>query len=362
MPTPTPWRRGLAAVAAAGLATVLVTPAHAAGATGSVSDPIVSGLIGPLGLAVTGQGTIFVAESFAGQVTRVLPNGNRTVLYQGAAQGASPNGVDSTGLLGRIVMTVSIGSAGPEEPLTATELVEVRPNGSTRTLTSLLDFEVANNPDGDQTYGFVGLPAGCSARIPPELLPHSGIVESNPYKVATLNPYTFAVADAAGNSILRVVNGTTSTVAVLPPVPQRITLQNFRQLGLPLCTVGRNYLSEPVPTDVEVGPDGYWYVSSLPGGPELPGYGGVYRIDPDTGSVELVTRGLTGAVDLAVADDGTIYVAELFGNKISQYADGSLNTVVNVFAPGAVEIAPDGTIYATTGVFGPSGDVVILTP
>jgi len=357
-----PWRRGLVAVVALGLATAVAAPAHAATTTGSVSDPIVSGLIGPLGLAVTENGTIYVTESFAGRLTRVLPNGTRTKLYDGAGEGASPNGVASTGLLGRVVMTVAIGSAGPEEPATDTQLVLVKPNGNTRVLASLLDFEQATNPDGGQTYGFVGLPANCLAKLPPELQPYQGIVESNPYKVATLNPYSFAVADAAGNSIVSVVNGNTSTVAVLPPIPQRITPSNFRELGLPLCTVGRNYQSEPVPTDVEVGPDGYWYVSALPGGPELPGYGSVYRIDPHSGSVELVTRGLSGAVDLAVADDGTIYIAEIFANKISQYADGALSTVVDVSSPGAVEITDDGTIYATTGVFGPAGDVVIVRP
>lgn len=355
-----PWRRGLAAVAAVGLVTVMATPVSAAGATGSVSDPIVSGLIGPLGLAVTGQDTIYIAESFAGQVTRVLADGRRTTLYR--AEGNSPNGVESTGYRGRVVATVSVIPEDPSAPAEDTLLVEIRPNGSSRTLASLLDYEEANNPDAGQTYGFVGLPAGCLSRVPPELAPYQGIIESNPYKVATLNPFTFAVADAAGNSILRVTDGTVSTVAILPPIPQRITLGNFRQLGLPLCTVGRDYQSEPVPTDVEVGPDGYWYVTALPGGPELPGYGSVYRVDPNSGSVELVTRGLSGAVDLAVADDGTIYVAEIFGNKISQYADGTLSTVVDVFSPGAVEIAPDGTIYATTGVFGPAGDVVIVTP
>jgi hypothetical protein len=359
MGTLEPWRKGIATVGALGLAVVLATtPANAAAATGSVSEPIVSGLIGPLGLAVGDNGTIYVAETFAGQVTRVLPNGARSVLYQ--AVGESPNGV-ATSFGDRIVITLSI---IPEEeaPPTDTTLVQVRPNGSAKTLASLLDHEVANNPDAGQMYGFLNLPDNCAAKLPPELLPYSGIVESNPYKVAALGPFSFAVADAAGNDIVRVVNGRTTTVAVLPPIPQRITFAAARELGLPLCTVGRNYTSEPVPTDVEVGPDGYWYVSALPGGPELPGYGSVYRVNPQTGAVSLVSRGFSGAVDLAVADDGTIYVAELFGNRISSITNGVVTPVVDVFSPGAVEITSDGTIYATTGVFGPAGDVVIVTP
>ncbi|MBA3524462.1 MAG: ScyD/ScyE family protein [Geodermatophilaceae bacterium] len=355
-----PGGRAVVIAAALALAVGAAAPANAAGATGTVSDPLVSGLIGPLGLDVTANGTIYVAEGFAGRITRVLAGGARTVLYE--APGDSVAGVTSTGQLGRVVITLS---TFPEQnqPPTDTTIALVRPNGSASTLASLLDHEVSANPDGGQEYGFTDLPAGCLAKLPPELQPYSGAIDSNPYKIAALTPYTFAVADAAGNSVNEVVNGTVTTVAVLPPIPQRIQLNNYRKLRLPACTVGHDYLSEPVPTDVEVGPDGYWYVSALPGGPELPGYGSVYRVNPDTGGVSLLTRGLSGAVDLAVAEDGTIYVAELNANKITAFADGALSTVAEVFSPGAVEIAPDGTIYATVGVFDPrGGDVVTITP
>ncbi len=353
-------RRGwMATVGAFGMAVLMTTPATAETASGSVSPPIIEGLIGPLGLDVSTNGTIYVAEGFAGQITRVLPGGARSVLF--AAEGASVSGVASTAL-GRVAITLS---TFPEEeaPPLDTTLELVAPNGNAITLASLLDFEEANNPDSVNTYGFLNLPAGCTAKLPPELQPHPGGIESNPYKVATLNPISYAVADAAGNSIVQVTVGQQPRlVAVLPGVPQRITPSAALQNGLPLCTVGRIYTSEPVPTDVEVGPDGFWYVSSLPGGPELPGSGSVFRVNPNTGAVNLVARGFTGATDLAVADDGTIYVAELFGNRISSISNGVVSPVVDLFSPGAVEIADDGTIYATAGVFGPSGSVVVVTP
>jgi hypothetical protein len=341
------------------MAVLMVSPASAQSASGTVSDPIVEGLIGPLGLDVSNNGTIYVAEAFAGQITQVLPGGARSVVF--AAEGGSVSGVASTAL-GRIVITLS---TFPEEeaPPLDTTLELVLPNGNSATLGSLLAHEVANNPDAGNTYGFLNLPPGCLSKVPPELQPHPGIVESNPYKVATLSPFSYAVADAAGNSIVEVsVGRLPRTVAVLPGVPQRITPSAAIQNGLPLCTVGRIYTSEPVPTDVEVGPDGFWYVSSLPGSPELPGTGSVFRVNPNTGAVNLVARGFTGATDLAVAEDGTIYVAELFGNRISSISNGVVSPVVDVFSPGAVEIGPDGTIYATTGVFGPAGNVVIVTP
>ena len=351
-------RSGVAAAGAVGMALLMTTPASAEDA-GTVSDPIIEGLIGPLGLDVSDNGTIYVAEAFAGQITRVGPGGNRSVLF--ASEGDSVSGVASTSL-GRVVITLS---TFPEEeaPPLDTTLELVNPSGSAITLASLLDHEVENNPDAGNTYGFLNLPAGCQAKLPPFLQPYTGIVESNPYKVATLSPISYAVADAAGNSIVRVTFGQQpKTVAVLPAVPQRITPAAAAQLGLPLCTVGRVYRSEPVPTDVEVGPDGFWYVSSLPGVPELPGTGSVFRVNPDSGAVSLVARGFSGAVDLAVADDGTIYVAELNANRISSISNGVVSPVVDLFSPGAVEVADDGTIYATTGVFGPSGAVVIVTP
>ncbi|MEJ7800366.1 MAG: hypothetical protein WKF60_07600 [Ilumatobacter sp.] len=51
-------------------------------------------------------------------------------------------------------------------------------------------------------------------------------------------------------------------VAVLPPVEQTITAETVAQfaregIDLSAC-VDTNFLGEPVPTDVEVGPDGAW--------------------------------------------------------------------------------------------------------
>ncbi len=341
------------------MAVLMTAPASAQVATGSVSAPIVEGLIGPLGLAVSDNGTIYVAESFAGQLTRVLPNGNRSVLF--ASPGNSVNGV-ATSVAGSVVIAGGIAGPDPEGPSLDTGLVRVAANGVTKNVASLQDYEVANNPDGASSYGFLDLSANCLAKLPPELQPYTGIVDSNAYAVAALSPVSFAAADAAGNDILRVTNGQVSTVAVLPGVPQRISPAAALHNGLPPCTVGHVYTSEPVPTDVEVGPDGYWYVSSLPGGPELPNTGSVFRINPNNGAVSLVARGLSGAVDLAVAADGTIYVAELDANRISSISNGVVSTVVDLFSPGAIEVATDGTIYATSGVFGPSGSVVIVTP
>ncbi len=100
-----------------------------------------------------------------------------------------------------------------------------------------------------------------------------------------------------------------------------------------------------------------------PGGPEDPvlgARGSVYTVDPATGAAEFVAGGFFAATNVAVAPDGTVYVAELFGGKISKVSGSVGVTVVEVPTPAAVEWA-NGKLYATVDVFG-NGSVVTITP
>jgi hypothetical protein len=253
-------------------------------------------------------------------------------------------------------------------------LKRVQPNGKQTVVAELGAYEATYNPDQDQIYGFLpgSITEECRAELPDFLQdPYSGVVDSNPYAVAIDRGSTL-VADAAGNTIVRVAaNGRVSTVAVLPPVDQTITQEIIDELAgneefpvqLPDCVLGATYTGEFVPTDIEVGPDGHYYVSSLPGIPEGAGEGSVWRVHRSTGEATLITDGFSGTVDLAVAADGTIYVAELFGNRISMISGGQVSTVAEVPLPGAIEVARDGSVYATIGVFFPEGgSLVRITP
>lgn len=352
-------RRAGSAVA---LALVMAVSTTAPAGAASLSDPLVDGLIGPLGLAVGDDGTIYVGEAFAGQLTSVDRQGRRRVLYQ--SDGSSVAGVDAAGK-GHVVFTETIFPEVNEDGPPETRLARVLPNGKVSTVASLSDYEAEANPDAGQQYGFVGMDAQCLEQLPPFLQPYSGIIESNPYAVK-IHRGGYLVADAAANTIVHVgSNGQVSTVALLEPVAHVVTEEVAGDRGLPECVIGETYYGEPVPTDVEVGPDGAYYVSLLPGQPELPGSGEVRRIDPATGQVTTVASGLTSAVDLAVADDGTIYVAELFGFSISRIVGGVVGPHTGAPFPTALEIARDGTLYATVGAFfdeSPFGSVVQVLP
>jgi hypothetical protein len=348
------------APSAVGLALVMALSATAPASAATLSDPVVEGLIGPLGLAVGDDGTLYVGEAFGGQLTSVDRQGRRTVLYQ--SDGSFVAGVDAAGK-GHVVFTETVfPEVDNEDEPPETRLARVLPNGNVTTIASLSDYETAADPDAGQEYGFLDMGAECLAELPPFLQPYSGIVESNPYAVK-IHRGGYLVADAAANAILHVgSNGRVSTVAVLAPVLHEVTQEVADELGLPDCAVGETYYGEPVPTDVEVGPDGGYYVSLLPGGPGLPGSGEVRRIDPATGEGTTVASGLTSAVDLAVAGDGTIYVAELFGFTISRIVGGVVQPHAGAPFPSALEVARDGTLYAAIGAFGPSGSVVQVLP
>lgn len=338
-------------------------------------------LVSPLGFAVADDGTLYVAEAFAGLLTQIDPNGDRTELAS-APPGSGTAGVALT-KNGSVYYTLTLPPEQGGAPDTA--LARVNPDGSTEVLASLADFEAENNPDADNVYGILkknscydalsGFPKFVG---PPR---YKGQIESNPYAVADEGYGSAVVADAAGNSIVRVVNGNVSTVSVLPPIMQELDKPTVRKLmrqinrkyekkdkdPIPRNTfdscIGKKYASNPVPTDVEIGPDGKLYVSTLPGFPELPGYARVFKVNPSTGGYRTVARGLTGATDLAVADDGTIYVSELFAFQVSALApdDGPVSSTF-VDCPTAVEIDSNGDVLvAHGGVCGPDpGEIIRL--
>jgi len=248
------------------------------------------------------------------------------------------------------------------------EPIHTGPSGGGRhTLANTLAFEASNNPDAGNSYGFQGLTPDCAAEVPEEVgggFPYTGIIDSHPYAVALLPDGSRVIADAGGNDLVRVAaNGSMSVLAVLPPQPVEVTPEFAAGFGLPDCTIGKSFNFEPVPTDVELGPDGLLYVSLLPGGPEdasLGARGSVYTVDPTTGEVAFVAGGFVTATNVAVAPDGTVYVAELFGNRISKVVGTGGELVVALSTPAAIEWA-NGMLYATVNVFD-NGSVVTITP
>lgn len=349
---------------AASLVVAAPATAHSRGdaSPGGTGTPVTlaDGLAGPLSLAVDRSGTAWVSQSFAGLLTQVNRDGSTETL-------ASAPAGESIAAVSERKGTVYFAQTTDDH--SASTLRAVGKDGTVTEVADLFAHENSENPDQVNTYGFVGLDAACAAQFDPSAPPflpasYEGVVDTNPYASLALRDAIY-VADAGANAILRVdYDGTVSTVAVLPPGdPIEATPEILAAVGFPDCAAGYDYRFEPVPTDVELGPDGWLYVTSLPGGPEdasLGARGSVYKINPDTGETVRLATGFLGATDLAVArGTGTVYVAELFGGpdgtgqlSVLERRSDTPKVLVDVSAPAAVELR-GGSLYVTTDAFVP---------
>lgn len=340
----------VAATAAAALAasTALATPGAEAAPRQRV---LASGLVSPLSLDVAPDGTAYVTQNFAGLLTKKAPGRPARVVYS-SGNGNEVGGVSVRN--GRVLFTETAGGMTP----TDSWLKRLTRNGKARTVANIRAFENRRNPDGRVTYGVRGISPGCASQWPTDQLgpaTYTGIPDSHPYATYQTARRTY-VADAGMNAIIAVRNsGRIRTVAVLPAVPVPITAEMAQQAGVPNCAVGMTYYGEPVPTDVEMAPNGTLLVSTEGGGlGETMPLGALYRINPArpmNKRVKRVVGGLFAPVGVAVRPNGTVFVSELFGNRIARIPAGTrrVRTFADVNLPGAIDWS-SRRLYATTDV------------
>jgi hypothetical protein len=283
--------RTVAVVAALG-AISAATLAPSASATGyrhhhPKVKVLASGLSDPFGIDALRHGRFLVAESGAGRVTRVDRRGHKRVVIKGA-----PGVAGVAGRHGKVFAVLGgpneEGAPPPGKYRPASVLRSDYSGKHVKAIANLLDYELAHNPDG-QVQLVDGKPVDAL---------------SNPFSM-NYSKYGLLVADGGGNSVLKVNprTGKVSTFFVPPTVKDvKACLKPGAQANP--GTVG----CDPVPTGIAVA-RGSVYVSTL--GAEVPGAGRVYRLNPHTGKVRQVWKGLTAPTGIAVAGNGTVFTSHV---------------------------------------------------
>jgi hypothetical protein len=147
--------------------------------------------------------------------------------------------------------------------------------------------------------------------------------ESDPYGMIEEKDGV-VLTDASRNWLLHVAeDGTVSRIASIP--------SRFN---------GR--ITDAVPTTVAKGPDGLYYVGELVGipfsGPTRPP-SNIYRVDPDTGAVDVLVTGFNAIIDMAFHGDD-LYVLQHWTSN-STGSDGRLVRLICTGRPLACDVPPE---------------------
>jgi hypothetical protein len=263
------------------------------------------------------SGSGAISRWWRGEQERVA-SGLPSLVNTGSTDIAGPHDI---GFIGRGTAFVSIGWGGNpaarsslgEHGVGFGRLIQLAPSGHWKVVADVAEVEGDANPDG-------------------------GIVDSNPYGVL-VEPGEIHVVDAGGNSLLRA--GMDKRVLPIATFPTTPAPPPFAQ-------------SEAVPTEVQRGPDGALYVSTLSGVPFLAGTAAIYRVVPGEPPM-LYAGGFKTITDFAFAPDGSMYVLEFAsgpiffggpGQLVHVAVDGTRTTVVqDLSGPTGVLIGPDGSVY-----------------
>jgi hypothetical protein len=360
----------IVAVSTVALLSTVLTVGQAEGSGGGGSlKPVVTGLDGARGVAVSANGKKIIYSVTDGSVYQADADGlNKGVKKLGQVPGGFPPAID-TDVRG---VTYALTGAGgePGQPPTpgATTLYKLRSGKPAEVVADIAAYQ-KKDPD---PYDLENNPT-----------------DSNPFGVAALRDRTVLVSDAAGNDLLRVwPDGKIKTVARIKPRVVKVPtgLPATDPDGNPLPPAGTMLPAEGVATSVTVGSDGYYYVGELRGFPATPGTAEIWRIkpgsvgavcDPDhphKGNCQRYADGYTSIVDLGAGPGNKIYVAELakaswlqfelngategalFVQYPGRHHEGGYKRELakgKLSLPGGIGVGKHGDVYVSSPVFGP---------
>ena len=328
---------GFALVLALALAAPAL-PAQSARVLAQGPEVIADGLDNPRGLFYAADGTLYIAEAgsggdvrasgpfnspvqigLTGRISAVSPDGSRSVIVPGLTSMNNGGWIYGAMAVAEVdgTLWLALGEGPHTDPFTMSLLGLDAATRRTTTFVDLLTPEAEMNPDGD-------------------------VIASQPADLAFGPDGAIYIANAGCNCVMRYTEA--EGVSIFAS-----------------WTIDDN----PVPTTVELGPDGDLYIGFLSGFP-FPEDGS--RVERWTLDGDLVATypGLTAVVGLLVTDAGTIYAVELgrfgdtgwlpeTGRVVVVGEDGPTPVLEGLTTPYGIAQAPDGRLAVSVNGSGEAG-------
>ena len=372
-------RKRLAAACALAVAAAVgvlgVGSAAAAPSTGVTVRTVVSGLDNPRDLAIGPNGGLYVAEAGHGgtscspdgstcvgktsAITRInVAAGTKQRVVRGfvsvaGSDGSAATGVDGISFLGNAVYGIETASRQVVPP-------SGFPAPLLRAARNQLGRLIWANPATGRwrSVGDVGGRDWVWSSHHMNLVPGQ-FPDANPYGVLALRGARWVV-DAGSNTLDRVApNGHVDVVRFFPNPPS----------------------SDAVPTCIERGPDGAFYIGELTGGGNAPGASVVWRFAPSSGKLSKWATGLTAVTGCGFGKNGQFYATEFSTLGLDNAAPGTgavvrvprhsshpVMVVGGLNFPGGFAAGRNGALYVSNWSIapahnggGPTGSVIQIT-
>jgi hypothetical protein len=319
----------------------LLLPSMAFAQDDMMGDVLAEGLRNPRNFSFDADGNLYIAEAGLGgsemtanedpfgassQITMVAPDGSSEVVVRGliSYREGNPLGAHDVQVTEDSIWVLLGETADFAIPFTHALVALDRETGRVQTFVDLLELELTDDPDGNANE------------------------QSNPMDLEVLDDGSVLIANAGCNCLMAW----------------------SADAGLSVAAVWSFEDDNPVPTTVDVGPDGDIYVGFLTGFP-FPEAGS--RIERWSGGELAQTyEGLTAVTGVLVADDGTIYASELGvfaqgegwspGRVVIVSEDGVTPVLEGLVQPFGLAQGPDGTIAVAVGTTGADDGMIVAIP